>query len=223
MIYLTGDTHGDQFRFIYSPEEKRWTSDDYCIVLGDFGFIFLDDQTEHAFLNDLETRPYHLCFIDGNHENFPALHEFPVETWNGGKVHRIRKNIYHLMRGEIFHLSGHSFFTMGGAYSTDRGERQLNYSFWNEELPTKAEMGYAWDNLEKHDFAVDYILTHTAPLSVIGSLSCTPTPEEKEYNVFLDEIRKRCVYKHWYFGHFHKDLKIGDKATAVYRSIISIR
>lgn len=68
MVYITGDTHGDQFRFIYSRYEKKWSSEDYIIVLGDFGFIFLNDQTERNFLDDLAARPYTVLFVYGNHE-----------------------------------------------------------------------------------------------------------------------------------------------------------
>lgn len=79
MIYVTGDTHGDQSRFVYSSEEKRWTEKDVVIVCGDFGFIFNDDYAEKCFLDYLENRPYTLCFIDGNHENFAAISRYPVE------------------------------------------------------------------------------------------------------------------------------------------------
>ena len=39
----------------------------------------------------------------------------PVAEWHGGKVHRIRPHVLHLMRGQIFELEGCRFFTMGGA------------------------------------------------------------------------------------------------------------
>ena len=34
MIYITGDTHGDQLRFIEGnmPGESEWTSDDFLII-----------------------------------------------------------------------------------------------------------------------------------------------------------------------------------------------
>ena len=39
--------------------------------------------------------------------------------WHGGKVHRIRPHVLHLMRGQIYELEGYRFFTMGGAKSHD--------------------------------------------------------------------------------------------------------
>ena len=120
MIYVTGDTHGEQNRFIASREEKRWTAEDVLIVCGDFGFLFFNDRSENLFLDDLERRPYTVCFLDGNHENFPAIFSYPEEEWCGGRVHRIRRNIIHLMRGQVYEIQGRTIFTMGGAYSMER-------------------------------------------------------------------------------------------------------
>lgn len=48
MIHITGDTHGDQLRFIEGnmPGESEWASDDFLIICGDFGFIFSDSNIE---------------------------------------------------------------------------------------------------------------------------------------------------------------------------------
>ena len=120
MIKVTGDTHGDPVRFIENNMgDNEWTSDDYLIVCGDFGFIFRNNEAEREFLDYLETKPYTICFCDGNHENFPAIFSYPKEKWNGGYVHRIRKNILHLMRGQVFEIYGIKVFTMGGAYIID--------------------------------------------------------------------------------------------------------
>ncbi len=86
MIYITGDTHGEQLRFIEGnmPGEPDWTNDDYLIVCGDFGFVFHDSAEEERFLDYLERKPYTICFCDGNHENFKRLYEYPELLWNGG-------------------------------------------------------------------------------------------------------------------------------------------
>ena len=71
MIIVTGDTHGEQGRFNYlaTQGETEWTENDYLIVSGDFGYLFLNDSYENVFLNHLEEKPYTICFVDGNHEN----------------------------------------------------------------------------------------------------------------------------------------------------------
>ena len=77
------------------------------------------------------------------------LNNYPIEIWNGGKVHKIRKNIYHLMRGQVFILEGKKFFTFGGATSVDKANRTEFISWWKEEMPTGAEFELGFVNLEK--------------------------------------------------------------------------
>ena len=60
--------------------EAYWTKDDYLIVCGDFGYIFEDSLSEHRFLDFLETKPYTVCFCDGNHENFTRIYEYPEQS-----------------------------------------------------------------------------------------------------------------------------------------------
>lgn len=150
MIYITGDTHGEQNRILYIEKKTGIKKGDHLIVCGDFGYIFFNNLTENNFLNDLEKRPYTIAFCDGNHENFDAINSYPTETWNGGKVHRIRKNVVHLMRGQVFEIDGKKFFTMGGAYSIDKYRREENISWWKDELPSDEEYKEASISLEKN-------------------------------------------------------------------------
>ena len=121
MIYATGDLHGNSLRFQpqYFPEQAEMTKDDYMIVCGDFGCVWNGDKRYAPKLERLVALPFTVLFVDGNHENFDALGEYPVEQWHGGKVHKIRPHVIHLMRGQAFELQGRTFFTMGGAQSHD--------------------------------------------------------------------------------------------------------
>ena len=80
MIYITGDTHGEQARFSPAamPGEDKWGEDDILIICGDFGFLFANDARENAFLDKLSEKPYTICFCDGNHENFNILNSLPM-------------------------------------------------------------------------------------------------------------------------------------------------
>ncbi len=221
MIYLTGDTHGEQGRF-YDPRLTPGgplTADDYLIVCGDFGYLFQNNENEQYFLDDLEHVPYTILFVDGNHENFPAIYNCPVIDWHGGKVHKIRKNIFHLMRGEVFELEGNTFFVMGGAYSRDKQQRQEGFSWWPQELPCDAEYKNAAKNLERHSFKVDYILTHTLPYEMILRLGRTPDPNDRELTGFLDWVMYETDFRHWYCGHWHTDTELTDKFSILWFNI----
>lgn len=112
MIHITGDIHGEAWRFNeeYMPGESKWTAYDKLIVCGDFGLIWYnsDDYTgkkaNDMALDNLATRPYEILFVDGNHENFNELYKYPEVERYGAPVHKIRENIYHLERGRIYKI-----------------------------------------------------------------------------------------------------------------------
>ncbi len=218
MIYVTGDTHGDRMRFFDNNMvgESSWGENDTLIICGDFGFIFRNNEGEQAFLDKLAEKPYTICFCDGNHENFSALYLYPQEMWMGGKVHKIRRNIFHLMRGQIFDICGKKFFTMGGAYSIDKYMRTEGVSWWKEELPCSIEYNEAIHNLKKANNEVDYIITHTAPSEIIWRLLKNPDNHDKELTGFLDQVMHEIKFKRWFFGHWHMDWKIDEKFRAIW-------
>lgn len=105
-VYATGDCHGTFRRFgrKYFPERANMSRDDFVIICGDFGGLWESSEEENYWLDWLNDKPWTTLWVDGNHENFTLLSEFPLEMWHGGMVHRIRPNILHLMRGHV-HLA----------------------------------------------------------------------------------------------------------------------
>lgn len=212
MLFITGDTHGEQGRFLYkdSEIEKTLTEEDKLFIAGDFGYIFLNTFEEQSYLTYLSEKPYQILWIDGNHENFDAINEFPIEEWCGGKVHIIRRDkegkpkIIHLMRGQVFEIEGKKIFTFGGACSIDKYIRTLHVTWWPQEMPTDSEMKEAIENLKRYDNKVDYIITHTAPEDTMNIFH-PYHPEERPLNNFLEWVRENIEYKHWYMGHLHRD------------------
>ena len=214
MIYITGDTHGERARIAQLDQSLK--EGDILIVCGDWGYIFKNDYHEKNFLDDIECRPWTMAFVDGNHENFPAIYSFPEEVWNGGKVHRIRKNIVHLCRGQVFDIEGTTFFTFGGGYSIDKALRRGGYSSWQEELPNDYEYREGKANLALCDNRVDYIITHTANIKTIEYMASLDRygeikradHHEAELDYYLEDIRETTDYKGWFFGHFHREYDI---------------
>lgn len=213
MIYVTGDIHGELYRFCDEcmPGESSWTNEDKLIVCGDFGFVWYNEndytgkRVENDKLDNLALRPYQILFADGNHENFNEIYKFPVVEIYGGKAHQIRDNIYHLIRGEIYDIEGKSIFVMGGAYSIDKYMRQKDVSWWEQENPNDAEYKNAIANIEKSNFKVDYIISHTAPSEIIRIMGYHPDTNDAELTGFFDWVMYETDFKRWYFGHWHTD------------------
>lgn len=250
MIFVTGDCHGnfERFKEEYFPEQKEMTKDDYVIICGDFGGVWSTDQREKEeveALNWLNDRPFTTLFVCGNHENFDRLRRFPMMRWKGGKVHRIRPSIYHLMRGQVYEIEGKKFFTFGGAQSHDiMGgifekddpelkekirecyKRNLPYrinkvSWWKEELPTKEEMSEGLQNLAIHGNKVDFIISHSCAASTLALFGRSYFKPDYLHR-YLEKVKARCQYKKWFFGHYHQNKNVTDKDLLLWEQIIRI-
>lgn len=226
-IYITGDTHGDLGRFTtkWMSGIDSWTKEDVLIICGDFGFVLEENSHESWKLDQLEKFPFEIAFLDGNHESFPALERYPQVTHHGARANQVRKNIFWLRRGEVYTIQGYTFWVFGGAYSMDKPFR-IAYQrlcggttvWFEEEMPSNEEYRRGAASLNACNFP-DYILTHTAPASVIFRImQQMPDPHEAELNGFLDQVYMKCRdnIKHWYFGHLHLDQPVTDKVTACY-------
>lgn len=234
-IFLTGDTHcgsgldHSKLNTRNFPQSDL-TKGDYVIILGDAGIIFTSYTNKSPFgisrddqhwINWFNNKNFTTLFIDGNHENHPALATFPVEEWHGGKVHKIADSVYHLMRGQVFTIEGKTFFTMGGAESIDRYSRKEGVDWWPEEMPSYEELNTGMDNLEKVDFQVNYVLTHCAPTIVAKYLTGDYRPNT--ITSFFEHLPKDFGLKfdRWFFGHYHQDKTLG-KFSCLYQNIVQL-
>jgi hypothetical protein len=140
-----------------------------------------------------------------------------------GKVGIVNDSIFHLKRGEVYNIQGHKIFAFGGGASIDKNRRIENISWWRQEIPSHAEMQYGLDNLEKHDFKVDYVLTHTCPKSIIRNIPYINEDKLKDATTdYLDIVKEVTTYKMWYFGHFHDEVVIDDKYVCQYYNIVEL-
>lgn len=227
-VFITGDIHGeiDINRFSSSdfPEGKELTKDDYVIICGDFGLVWSDPPTkeENYWLNWLNEKPWTTLFVDGNHENHVRLDSYQVYEWHGGKVHKIKDSVYHLMRGQVYDIAGKKWFTYGGAESTDRIYRVPYKSWWPEETPSLDEYEEATCNLSEVGFKIDYIISHAAPQSILEEFFYNPRTKTNGTPYQLEDFNKLCEYQDWYCGHYHMDCSFKDNFHVMYKKIVEI-
>lgn len=213
MFYVTGDTHGSidihKLTTRLFPQGENLTKDDYLIICGDFGLVWNNSKDELYWRKWLNSKPWTTLFVDGNHENHPLLNSYLIEEKWGGKVHKIQDNIYHLMRGQVFEIDGKKLFTMGGALSHDKKWRTPGKTWWSEELPSQNEFNEAIDNLTKHNWNVDYVITHCAPTEFQKCICKYYKPDR--LTEFLQYIDEKLKYKAWFMGHYHRNETFGNK------------
>lgn len=258
MIYLTGDCHGDFRRFAKRRRIKLpfgLAKDDYVIICGDFGLLWGRDKEFQYNREWLSGLPVTILWVQGNHENYDMIAEYPIETWNGGSVrHIVRDKIILLERGQVFHIGGRTFYAFGGAsshdiqggildkdspdydlarrwaISHDLPYRVRGYSWWEQELPTEAEMQEGRDNLEKVGYRVDYVISHCMSGSMqdkLGRYYVDVGFEDRLYERdvltdYFDELEEKLRYKHWFCGHYHINLELDDKHTILYEDFVPL-
>ena len=218
MVYLTGDTHGDLDRFRHG--RLRWLGkQDIVVVLGDFGFVWDGSTEEQKKLDWLRKRPYTLLFLDGSHENYDLLAQYPETERFGGRVQSLGGNVYHVCRGSVLELEGKKYLCFGGAESPDREEREPGVNWWKQEMPSDEEYAACEQNLEACGYQVDYVLTHDAPSRFLD-FTVLASGETNQLHQFLDKILLKLTYEKWFFGCYHRDVQLSTKSRCVFCDVI---
>ena len=195
MVYVTGDMHGD-YALFSQKKFKNIKEGDTLIVCGDFGFIWRGDSKEKKILDKLGKKKYKILFVDGTHENFDLIARYPVVNFAGGKAHKIRDNIYHLMRGQIFEIEGEKYFAMGGGESPD---------------------------IERCKYKVDYMITHEPSQKIKNFLRLKDNEPltVSGLNAYLQELSANCDFKCWFFGSLHEDKFVSATQVALFQNLVN--
>lgn len=227
-VFICGDTHGDRDhkKLRSLRDSKIVDKNDYLIIAGDSAILF--DQSDkglrrQAILIDFYNHmPCNVLIVDGNHDNHDILPNLPKEDYGGGVVGRISENILHLKRGYVYEIGFHKFFIFGGALSPDKSERLIGIDWWPGELPTHKQTERGFDNLQAHNWAVDYVVTHTGPRTIMNYYGKTSSSSvfKDPTTIYLDDIFNKLTYRHWYFGHIHLDVTHTDgKISCLFNKI----
>lgn len=206
-----------------------------------FTTLFCDGN--HSNFDRLCTEEYRK-YMKGEDITGADQGEFPLVDMYGGKVQKICDGIYHLLRGEVYEINGKKVFVFGGAASHDISDgildranfksdeefdeaayiwRKTRYfyriahlSWWKEEMPNEDEKRHAMEQLAKHHFQVDYIISHCAPTGIHCIMGANAPDDATN---FLQQIAEKTEFQQWYFGHYHRDNYITPEFIAMYNDI----
>lgn len=212
MFYITGDRHAN-----FSADLRRkWNSDDVLIVLGDSGFNYYGDERDVQLKKQVSKKGITLFNIHGNHEMRPTdISTYKTKVWNGGIVYFEDDfpNLLFAKDGEIYTINGLKTLVIGGAYSIDKFQRiARGWRWFSNEQPDETIKRYVKEQLNKNDWNVDVVLTHTCPYKYEpkewffkGVMQDTV---DKSTERWLDEIENKLFYKKWFCGHFHGEKQV---------------
>ena len=87
-------------------------------------------------------------------------------------------------------------------------------------MPTKQEMDFGLENLKKHDYKVDYIISHCAPSSIQWEMDSRF--DNDELTKYFDIVAARVDFETWFYGHYHRTELIKDKFMALFDAIVGL-
>lgn len=174
---------------------------DVFIHLGDFNFF--PDLHGQRFLDGvnklLEELDRDLYAIEGNHEDFNYINEFPLNEDGFGVV---RSRIFYIPRGKSWVWGGKRLLGLGGAHSIDYALRTEGVDWFPEEDITDEDVSRALENPP-----IDYIFTHESPVSVPSPFqiddirTIVATQENREA---IRTVVKELSPKVLFHGHHHR-------------------
>ncbi len=226
VITITGDTHRKFDRLLSFTRKFGVVEGDLMIILGDAGINYFGGGEDDLLKYRLSKLGIDLLCIHGNHEMRPeSTGLYSEKEWHGGKVYV--EDAYPFLMfakdGEIYDIGGYKTLVIGGAYSVDKFTRLAwGYQWFADEQPSDETKAYVEKQLEKNNWSVDVVLSHTVPYKYrpvdlfIRGLDQSTVDDSTER--WLGEIEERLTYKRWYAGHFHCDRDVDD-LKIMYRKV----
>ena len=89
-------------------------------------------------------------------------------------------------------------------------------------MPCEAEFEEGRRNLERAGWEVDFIVTHCTASST-QALAGGGLYQPDALTDYLEEIRQKCRYRRWFFGHYHDNRNVTERDLMLYEQIIRIR
>lgn len=219
MNYITGDTHG-KFSRIYEfcDQQQDLSKEDIMIILGDVGLNYFCDKRDGKRKKRLSSMPMTFLCIHGNHEKRPnTINSYMQKVWNNGIVYYEIEfpNILFAKDGEIYDIKGDQVLIIGGAYSIDKVNRIINrYQWFSDEQPSSQTKVYVEEQLDKANWKVDTVLSHTCPKNYLPKEYLKDINQhssiDQSTEIWLEQIEQKLGYKRWFCGHHHIDVNLGQ-------------
>lgn len=226
---MTGDTHGSFTRLYTFCQAQQTTRQDLLVILGDAGINYYGSLRDALQKKVLSALPVTIFCIHGNHEQRPTAAKGYVEqSFCGGTVlvQPEYPNLLFAVDGEVYDLMGKSCLAIGGAYSVDKEYRLARgWGWWPDEQPDDTIKAKVESVLERRNWQVDVVLSHTCPLRYEPTEVFLPfidqSTVDKSTEIWLGKIESLLHYQRWYCGHYHVTKQV-DNLRFLFEDYLSL-
>ncbi|MCC3299323.1 metallophosphoesterase family protein [Arthrobacter caoxuetaonis] len=147
----------------------------------------------------LEQYGMDMLFVDGNHDNHPALRALPRDEDGFGII---SDRLKYIPRGHRFSIGGVRFAGLGGAFSINKQYLTQGLNWWPEEVLTRDDI----DTLGSGP--VDVLLTHDVPAGIdLRKMFRLPEALERESHagrILLRDAVRSTDPSLVFSGHWHQ-------------------
>ena len=229
MIYLTGDTHGNISRIEKFCDKFQTSKQDIIIILGDAGFNYYLNLNDYDLKLKAESLPITFFCIHGNHEERPQnISNYQEVIFHNGVAFQQEQfpSLYFAKDGEFYNFNKKQCLALGGAYSVDKQYRiAMGYKWYASEQPNALEKQRIEQEIAKHNYQTDIVLSHTCPYHTMPKHLFLKTIDQSKIDnsmeLWFQEISEKLSFQHWYFGHYHADWK-NNKFQMLFENIIEL-
>lgn len=206
-LLVAGDSHANPAHLRFLVERAAEQRCDAVLHLGDLGFWPRADGGRRFLLlarQELSRASLPLYFIDGNHEDYPALQALeqaegelfrralpPEQTGGAG--------VWHIPRGTRWTWHGVSFLGVGGGYSLDKELREADVDWFADETLRDDEV----TAILAEPGAVDVCAFHDAPAGVELPIEFHPILDAEWHRERLAEIADHVRPALILHAHYH--------------------
>ena len=218
-LFCSGDCHGNidisKFNTREFPVQDELIRDDIVWILGDFGVCWDGGRQDKVIQDWWERKNFTVISTIGNHDNTDIILNLPVVEKYGGRLYKVRDNIYYADNG-IFNINGLRILNINGADSIDKDRRKEGFNWWPEEEITPQRVSNILRMIdESGEDKFDYVFSHTGGSFITNYLHFRPMPSD----IQLDRILMNIRFERHYTGHYHIDTYI-DRYTRIFHNDI---
>ena len=89
-------------------------------------------------------------------------------------------------------------------------------------MPSLRDMTLGAENLEKNDWKVDIVISHSLPTFILKELEMTDIYKPNRLTDFFQKVNHNLDFDLWFSGHYHRNMQCTHKHYMIFDSIAKI-